>query len=293
MSLQPDKFTRKWITDNALDICARYEHGVLTLRALHYQLVGIGMFNTVQHYKRVVAAMIEARRKGIVAYEQFSDHEREMLGLTSARKTNLDDKISYAKTQVEAWMTSYSKNRWENQPDYIEVWIEKKALQGVFRPVCMEKEVALCPCKGYPSLTFLNDAAARFKAAEGRGQNPTIIYFGDHDPSGEDIPRSLNDNFIQDFGVMVTVDVRALNKSQCLELKLPAAPAKSTDSRTANFDGLGQIELDAVQPELLATWTEGAIDDYFDPDRGEALDEIEDEERVIFQRRLKDHVAGL
>ena len=48
-----DKFTKQWIIDNAIDICSQYDKGVLTLRALHYQLVGSGMINDIQHYKRV------------------------------------------------------------------------------------------------------------------------------------------------------------------------------------------------------------------------------------------------
>lgn len=49
-----DEFTRQWIIENAIEILSRYEPGVLTIRALHYQLVSIGMTNTLQHYKRVV-----------------------------------------------------------------------------------------------------------------------------------------------------------------------------------------------------------------------------------------------
>lgn len=47
-----DEFTRDWIIENSVEILSRYEPGVLTIRALHYQLVSIGMTNTLQHYKR-------------------------------------------------------------------------------------------------------------------------------------------------------------------------------------------------------------------------------------------------
>ena len=52
-----DDFTRQWITGNAIEIIGRYLPGELTLRGLHYQLVSIGMTNSLQHYKRVVKAM--------------------------------------------------------------------------------------------------------------------------------------------------------------------------------------------------------------------------------------------
>lgn len=60
-----DEFTRQWIIENSVEILSRYEPGILTIRALHYQLVSIGMTNTLQHYKRVVSAMEVARWDGL------------------------------------------------------------------------------------------------------------------------------------------------------------------------------------------------------------------------------------
>ncbi len=288
-----DQFTRKWITDNAVKVCAGYEPGVLTLRGLHYQLVSRGMTNSVQHYKRVVSAMIKARRGSVIAYGQFSDHDREAIGYTDAAPVDLDEEIAEGKQQINAWMDGYSRNRWENQPRFLEVWIEKKALQGVFGPVCTSHDVALCPCKGYPSLTFLHDASERFFEAEDRNQVPTIVYFGDRDPSGEDIPRAIRDSFTMDFGVDVDVQVIGLTEQQCLDLHLPAAPVKPGDSRSVNFTGLGQIELDAVRPEMLQEWAEHAIEDNFDELLYEDLQSKEEKERKTYRTALHEYVANL
>ena len=288
-----DEFNREWITKQAIDVCSQYDYGVLTLRGLHYQLVSRGMTNSLQHYKRVVAAMVKARRTGQVAYAQFSDHDREAIGMTMADPTSLASSVSEGKSQVRAWMEAYSKNRWENQPVYLELWIEKKALQGVFQAACGRHDVALCPCKGYPSLTFLHEASERFIEAEGRGQTSTIAYFGDHDPSGEDIPRSIANNFAEDFGVYVDMQVIALTERQCRQLNLPSAPVKAGDSRSANFTGLGQIELDAVRPETLQQWAEDAILSNFDEGLHAELVEQEDDERIEYQQELRDFVATL
>lgn len=125
-----DIFTRTWITQNSIEIIAGYEKGELTLRALHYQLVGRGMYNTMQHYKRVIGAMIEARWDGTVDFDVFSDHDREVLGVTDYEETDLDSEIYKAKEAIRGWMNYYSKNRWENQPYYPEVWIEKESPTG-------------------------------------------------------------------------------------------------------------------------------------------------------------------
>lgn len=142
-----DEFTRDWIIENSVEILSRYEPGVLTIRALHYQLVSIGMTNTLQHYKRVVSAMEVARWDGRVDFEAFSDRDRAMCGETKAEPTDLEEKQDEAKAQVRAWMRSYHKNRWENQPIYPEM--------------------------------------------QANGKQCVILYFGDYDPSGEDIPGRL------------------------------------------------------------------------------------------------------
>ena len=287
-----DEFTRDWIIENSIDVLSQYENGILTIRALHYQLVSRGMTNTLQHYKRVVAAMEVARWDGRVDFEAFSDRDRAMCGTTRATETVLEDKQDEAKRQVGLWMRSYRKNRWENQPYYPEILIEKKALEGVFAKPCAKWDVAVGACKGYPSLTFLYELSERLRDAQSEDKQPIILYFGDYDPSGEDIPRSIGEN-LQKFGVY-DVEIRriALMEQQVIEWKLPPAPAKETDSRTANWDGLGQVELDAVKPEKLISMLNDAINEIFDQDLYDELIAQENEERELFQAELKRYVEN-
>jgi hypothetical protein len=287
-----DEFTRDWIIENSIDVLSQYENGILTIRALHYQLVSRGMTNTLQHYKRVVAAMEVARWDGRVDFEAFSDRDRAMCGTTKATETVLEDKQDEAKRQVGLWMRSYGKNRWENQPYYPEILIEKKALEGVFAKPCAKWDVAVGACKGYPSLTFLYELSERLRDAQSEGKQPIILYFGDYDPSGEDISRSIGEN-LQKFGVY-DVEIRriALMEQQVIEWKLPPAPAKETDSRTANWDGLGQVELDAVKPEKLISMLNDAINEIFDQDLYDELITQENEERELFQAELKRYVEN-
>lgn len=292
-TVEKDEFTRKWITDNAIEIVSRYEKGILTLRGLHYQLVSIGMTNSLRHYKRVVSAMIEARWEGLVDFDAFSDHDREMLGMTQSERVNLVDAIEHGKEQVRAWMEYYNKNRWENQPVYPEVFIEKKALQGVFERPCRDYDVALGACKGYPSLTFLNDAAIRFKQAYRDGKKPVILYFGDYDPSGEDIPRAIKENIIRLGCGSIEVRRISLLHEQVVEWKLPPAPIKEGDSRSANWDGLGQVELDAVKPEKLKKMCIEAIESVFDQSKYDQLMKIEESERDIYRADLLEYVNSL
>lgn len=289
-----DQFTKQWIIDNAVDVLSQYEAGVLTIRGLHYQLVSRGMTNDIQHYKRVVAATGQARWDGIISFDAFSDRERAMACFTRGDETIYENKVEEAKTQIRLWASNYTLNRWENQPYYPEVLIEKKALEGVFHKTCLRNGVALGACKGYPSLTFLHDISLRIKDAEYNGKRPIILYFGDYDPSGEDIPRALRDNLIA-FGCDEGLEVRriCLNEKQVIEWGLPPAPTKDTDSRSVHWTGLGQVELDAVKPEKLMTLLQNAIDDIFDYNLHDELIAREEREEIQFKAELKEYISNL
>lgn len=285
-----DLFTREWIIEQSIDVLSHYEPGVLTIRGLHYQLVSRGMTNDIQHYKRVVAATGVARWDGRIGFDAFSDRDRSLATLTESEPSVLEDKIDTAKEQVGLWMESYSLNRWENQPYYPEVFIEKKALEGVFYKPCQREGVALGACKGYPSLTFLHDATMRFRRAERQGKQPIILYFGDYDPSGEDIPRALKENIVALGCESIEVRRICLMERQVIDWNLPPAPTKVTDSRSVHWDGLGQVELDAVKPEKLVALLRQAIHEIFDTDLYEELMDREKEEREFFQTELKRYV---
>lgn len=99
---EKDIFNKKWIINNSVNIVAEYEKGVLTLRALHYQLVGLGMINDISHYKRVVTSMIDARWDGLIDFDQFSDLDRQMVGETDYDETNVEDSVIDAKRAIRS-----------------------------------------------------------------------------------------------------------------------------------------------------------------------------------------------
>lgn len=286
-----DEFTRSWIIEKGVPIVQNYGDR-LTIRALYYRLVAIGMTNSIQHYKRVVAAMIKARWDGLIPFEAFSDLDRDVVGKTEYEITDVDDEIARAKENIRLFMECYYKNRWENQPKYVEVFIEKKALQGVFEGPCSNSRVALSACKGYPSLTFMYEAAQRMIEAESQGKETIILYFGDYDPSGEDIPRSIQETLLK-MGSDVRVERVLLLEEHVRAWGLPPAPTKLTDSRSKTWNGLGQVELDAVEPNKLKDIVSDAIDDHFDYDLYDELKDQESEEGEQYKEELKAFVKGL
>ncbi len=81
-----------------------------------------------------------------------------------------------------------------------------------------------------------------------------------------------------------------LVESQVVDWKLPPAPTKVTDSRSVNWDGLGQVELDAVKPEKLIELLDQSIGEIFDYNLYDELDMRESIERETFQTELERYV---
>jgi hypothetical protein len=89
------------------------------------------------------------------------------------------------------------------------------------------------------------------------GQQETLVlYLGDHDPSGMDMPNDLGNRLRTFCGPAAEPEVKriALNMPQVEELDPPENPAKQTDARFEKYQaefGDSSWELDALPPEYL------------------------------------------
>lgn len=287
-----DEFSSAWILEKGIPIVRSY-HGNITLRQLYYRLVSLGMTNSDKHYGRVKYATAKARWNGSLHFSDFVDLSRQTVGNTKYERTDPIEEANSTKETFEYWLEHYNKNKWENQRYYVEVFIEKQALQGVFAPVCRKWDVALNPCKGNPSLSYLYAAIQRMTRADRLGKKVVVLYFGDYDPTGEDIPRSIEENFEKMGFYDFTLERRLLLHDQVVAWDLPPAPTKKTDPRTANWDGIGQVELDAILPEELEQHCEDAIRDYFSEEKHDELEAMEEQERGEYQERVKEIMIEL
>ena len=68
---------------------------------------------------------------------------------------------------------------------------------------------------------------------------------------------------------------------------------KGSDSRTANWDGLGQVELDAVEPRKLQRLCSDAIETVLDKYNLDRLMMTEKREQKVYESALKDFVDNL
>lgn len=191
----------------------------LTVRQLYYQLVARGLeANGQHHYKRIVEVLSRARLAGEFPMHLIEDRGRDVGMSKTDVQLDIDGADHHAANSVRmAPEELLWAGRWVGQPVLPFVWVEKEALAGVFEKPCNELGVGLFPCKGYPSLQALwhwieqvDDAYGlannweSIQLLEGCGISPSsvwgrivVLYFGDHDPDGLEIPNSAKRNIEQ------------------------------------------------------------------------------------------------
>lgn len=257
---------------HANSIIAEYQAQgyTLTLRQLYYQFVSRDLIpNNQKSYSRLGDLINNARLAGLIDWEAIEDRTRNVM--SRSHWDNPGD-IIYSAAR------SFGIDRWKGQRYRVEVWVEKEALVGVFERICSKLDVPLFACRGFVSQSEMWRAAERMKAHSEDGNEVVVLHFGDHDPSGIDMTRDIQDRFTL-FGADVDVRRIALNMDQVEQYGPPPNPAKNTDSRYKDYsDQYGEEcwELDALEPQTLVRLVEQNIEDLLDHDLWE---EAEAEEK--------------
>ena len=242
---------------HANEICEDYaDQGYdLTLRQLYYQFVARDLIpNTQKSYKRLGSIVNRGRLAGLLDWEHIVDRTR-----------NLETLSHWNTTKDMIWSAAnwFQLDRWGNQKIRIEVWVEKEALSGVIGQVAERHDVAWFACRGYVSQSELWRAAERLIRYVAEGQEVLVLHLGDHDPSGIDMTRDIQDR-LNIFMAHGSVEVRriALNMDQVDQYRPPPNPAKLTDSRAHDYIakyGSNSWELDALDPATLEALIEKHI----------------------------------
>lgn len=249
----------------------------LTLRQLYYQLVSRDIIaNQLKEYAKLSDVLVKGRMAGIVDWEAIEDRVR--VPYLPYYAEDIHDALSDLIQQ-------YRLDRQEGQDNYIEVWVEKDALSGVLRRVTQKYHVRLMVNRGYSSATAMYDAYQRIRDAESREQVGHILYLGDHDPSGLDMIRDINDR-LSEFGVSPVVKQIVLTDAQIKKYNLPPNPAKLSDPRAGWYVakyGRTSWEVDALKPEVLNKLVTSSIEALIDNEMffERLRQEEEDKERLL------------
>ncbi len=217
------------------------ENHPMTVRQVYYQLVSRQVIeNSRSAYQSVSNILVDARKDGTIPWDWIEDRLRR------PRTVSMWDGLpEFAETVKRA----YRRDVWAAQPAYIECWLEKDALSGIFENVLDPYGVTLNVGRGYDGWDSIHNAALRYEARD----DVSVLYFGDFDPSGEDMVRSLEKR-IRFFDCHPEILKCALTKDDVKRYSLPPDVTKATDTRQSAFvEKYGDIavELDALPLNVL------------------------------------------
>jgi hypothetical protein len=256
----------------------------MTLRQVHYRLVSrddIIHPNTISAYNTLGGWLRDDRLAGLVPWEWMEDRLRVAKGWAM-----WDDPAQF----LHGVRNDYFRNPWQDQSHYVEVWCEKDALSGIFSDALSRYSVTLNIGRGYDGWSSIKRAADRYHwRKDGHDIDTTVLYFGDFDPSGEDMHRSLVERFAT-LGVYPEIPKVALTPEDAR--RLPGDVTKADDTRAAAFVakyGDLAVELDALPVGELRSRIQQGVEAWMDMDALSENARIEREQR----QKLRDGIGRL
>lgn len=250
----PQQATRDLIEYASFEIADAAAAGYqMTLRQCYYRLVAANIIpNSDRSYQRLSDILTKARWAGLLPMDCLTDRGRQ------TTEGDMFHGPAHALRRLAEW---YQSDRWSRYEWKVEVWCEKDALSSIFEPICLRYQVPYLACRGFVSTAAISDCRNR-----NSDHSLTVLYFGDHDPSGmsmsDDILERLIAAGIDTDGHDLRLWRIALNRNQIDEHDCPPQPAKLSDSRAADYiarHGDASWELDALPPAALAEMIERAI----------------------------------
>jgi hypothetical protein len=232
----------------------------LTLRQLFYLYVARGLMpNSLKTYTYLGATLRDARLAGLIDWDAIEDRTRE-----THRWMAWADPAAMIRDAA----AQYAEDPWATHNVRLFVWIEKAALVNIVEAACEEFSVPYFAVRGYNSLSEMYATGKEFRRLLGGGIRPVLLYLGDHDPSGINMPRVAERDLAMFAGTDIEVRRVGLNLDQVREHDLPPNYAKETDRRfpayVEEFVARECWELDALEPTVIDRLLREEIESFVD-----------------------------
>lgn len=267
----------------------------LTLRQLYYQMVSKDVIpNNQKSYDRLGTIISRARDAGMIDWDHIEDRTRVVQSYPHWK-----DAADFMKSVVP----QFRHDLWAGQETRVMVFVEKQALEQVVGRAADRWDVPYFANKGYlSSSSAWNVARNMMLLNDDSCTDWVILHLGDHDPSGIDMSRDIEDrlkNYARrsaedsEAGVgRIDIEVRriALNMDQVEEFQPPPNPAKQVDPRFKDYQdqfGDESWELDALQPSVINRLINSEIESIVDIEMWEERDDEQDNIREQLMRGFR------
>ena len=232
----------------------------LTVRQIFYRLVGA--YDYPKHeraYNNLANYLVRARRARLIPFHAIRDDGTVREGGGGYRS---EESFWQA---IRRHGERFSRNTLEPQSVAIELWCEAAGMVPQLASAVDRYSVPVYSTGGFSSVTVTHEIAERASRA---GKPTVFLHVGDYDPSGESIFEAMSDDaeqFTWRTGGSIEAVRVALTREQVQQYDLPTAPAKTSDTRSVNWDD-DTCQLEAMAPDQIAQLVVEAIEEWIDLD---------------------------
>ena len=157
----------------------------MTLRQLYYALISVGAIAKVETaYGKLKRVMRDLREDGSVPWERLVDHTRSVF---KARTWEGIEGLLADSARL------YRRDLMRQQGVAVQLWAESDSIGSVIAQTADRYTIPTFIGRGYSARGYLWAAARDAVAAHQAGKKVVILHVGDHDPSGEDIFRDVEE----------------------------------------------------------------------------------------------------
>lgn len=192
-------------------------------------------------YRHVQDRCVKLRRSGAIPYGWIADMSRRGYYVNT---------FADAGDFLRRMRGLYRADLWRDAALRCEVWVESRSIASVLIDDCDELAVALFPCGGFSSLSFVHSAAEEHN--ESADDRPLVVlYVGDYDPAGVLIDQALERELRLHLSERIPlIFVRVgINPEQIESYKLPTKPRKDSDRRSLYV--AETVEAEAMPARIL------------------------------------------
>lgn len=229
-------------------------------------------------YNRIQRLLNRLRENGTIPFNWIVDTVRSTI-----QPSSWDGLPDFTDTVRGA----YRKDYWASLPEHVEIIVEKDTIAGKVSAVTEEYDVPLHPIRGYSSTSY---AWSISESWEGIEKPITIYYLGDHDPSGRDLERNIQQKLSR-YGDRSFRWVRlGVNLDHFSEFNIKPLAPKKNDKRYKWFVkqwGKKCAEAEAIPANAMREMIRKAIESHIPEGQWENLQEVEQDEREEWENVME------
>lgn len=273
MSYQPRR-EQEMILNRAMEHIQSVPYRV-TARWLFYRLLQDGLYHGKSDYHSLFLPLTAKARKSFYCEWcpwTLADDTRAVIPVGGG----FDNPVKWLEAVRD--QLEFSKAKWLNQDYYVEIWFEAAAMVGQFR--YYTEELPLLAFHGDVSIPEKWATAKRLESAHREYDLPIVVlYFGDDDPKGWEIPTSALADIREWCDVDFEFERAGLNEGDGERLGIPSNPEKP-----------GTYQWEALSDEQAGRMITEAVDRWYNK---EALADIKAEQEDVtetFRQRFQDFI---